>query len=245
LEAIAPGDSRRKLEKNGLWVDGRMKIVAALLTLLSLSTFIAGFAAAISNGDQFFSLLEEDEYPPKVPVGPALVEMGLILAGTGVASNSTADLPLTLMVERAKVIRPPHAKKLFDDLDRIDAFRTQGSMADDGSDYSGHMLLFERPYLLGQIEITGGEDVSDLEAKVLKTTASGEEVVGHLSIKTERRDRVWDGEGILSMEDGIIRGDYEVVLEMTPQAERRTEEPQIAAGPPPDISRIVSAGSAP
>jgi hypothetical protein len=31
-----------------------------------------GFAAAISPGDQFFSLLEEGEYPPKVPVGPAL-----------------------------------------------------------------------------------------------------------------------------------------------------------------------------
>ena len=222
-----------------------MKFARYLVVLLALAPLMLGFAAAISPGDQFFSLLEEGEYPPKVPVGPALQDLGLILAGTGVASNSTADLPLTLMVERSKVIRPSHAKKLFDDLDRIDASRTGGAMVDDESGYRGHMLLLERPYLLGQIEIRGEEDASDLEAKVLKTTASGEEVVGHLSIKTERQDRVWNGEGVLLMEDGIIQGDYEVVLEMTPQAERGGEEPQIAPGPPPDISRIASAGSAP
>lgn len=225
-----------------------MKFGGSLAAFLSFSALLSGFATAIHPADPVFALLEGSkgaEYPPKVPVGPALQELGLILAGNGIASNSTADLPLTMMIERSRVCRPSHAKKLFDNLDRIDAFRTQRSMADDGSDYRGHMLLFERPYLLDQIEIIGGEDVSDLEAKVLKTTASGEEVVGHLSIKTERRDRVWDGEGVLSMEDGIIRGDYEVVLEMTPQAERRTEVAQIATEPQPDISTIVSAGPAP
>lgn len=226
-----------------------MKGDRSLVAFLALAALLAGFAAAISPGDQVFALLEGSggaEYPPKVPVGPALLEMGLILAGNGVASNSTADLPLTLMVERTRLVRPPHAKKLFDDLERIDASRAGGSMADDVSDYRGHMLLFDRPYLLGQIEIIGGENVSDLEANVLKTTASGgEEVVGRLMIRTERRDRVWDGEGILSLEDGIVHGDYDVLLEMTPQAETRAEVPQIAAGPPPDMSRIVSAGSAP
>lgn len=226
-----------------------MKVWTSLVIFLALAALLAGFAVAISPGDPMFALLDRSEgaeYPPKVPVGSALQDLGLILAGNGIASNSTAALPLTLMVEKAKVIRPSHAKKLFDDLDKIDASRAGRSGIDAASDYKGHMLLFERPYLLDQIEIIGGENVSELEAKVLKTTASGgEEVVGNIVIKTERRDRVWDGEGVLSMEDGIIQGEYDVVLEMTPQAEKRAEEPQIATGPPPDISRIVSAGSAP
>ncbi len=223
-----------------------MKFARSMVLLLALAPLMLGFAAAISPGDQLFSLLEENEYPPKLPMGPALQDLGLILAGTGVASNCTADLPLTLMVERSKAIRPSHAKKLFEDLEEIDAYWTGGSMADIRSDYRGHMLLLERPYLLDQIEMSCGEDVSDLEAKVLKTTARGEEVVGHLSIKTERRDRAWDGEGLLLMEDGgVIQGDYEVVLEMTPQAERMSVDPENDAVPPSDISRIVSAGSAP
>ncbi len=225
-----------------------MKFGRSLVALLALAALLVGFSAAISPGDQVFALLggaEGAEYPPKVPVGPALQDLGLILAGNGIASNSTAALPLTLMVERSKVIRPSHAKKLFDDLDRIDASRAGRASAEAASDYRGHMLLFERPYLLGKIEIIGGENVSDLEAKVLKTNAGGgEEVVGNLVIKTERRDRVWGGEGVLSMEDGVIHGDYEVVLDMSPQAEKRAEESLIATGPPPDMSRIVSAGSA-
>jgi len=226
-----------------------MKVWTSLVIFLTLAPLVAGFAAATSHSDPVSAFLDRSkgaEYPPKVPVGPVLQDLGLILAGNGIASNSTAALPLTLMVERVRLIRPSHAKKLFDDLDKIDASRTGRSGIDAASDYRGHMLLFERPYLLGQIEIFGGESVSELEAKVLKTTASGgEEVVGNIVIKTERRDRVWDGEGVLSMEDGIIQGDYEVVLEMSPQAEKRAEVPMIATGPPPDISRIVSAGSAP
>jgi hypothetical protein len=225
-------------------VDGRMKVLASLLALLSLATVIAGFAAAISSDDQFFSILEEAEYPPKVPVGPALQDLGLILAGSGVASNSTADLPLTLMVERSRATRPSHAEKLFDDLGSIDPSLAPRS-GGEGSDYRGQMLLFDRPYLLGEIEISCGEVVSELEAEVVKRTAGGEVVVGHLSIETERRDRLWDGEGHLFMEDGTIRGDYHVVLDMTPQGERRREVPQNDPEPPFDLLRIVSAGSAP
>jgi len=220
-----------------------MKIWTSLVAILSLATFIAGVAAAISPGDQFFSLLEEAEYPPKVPVGPALQEMGLILAGTGAASNSTADLPLTLMVERTRLIRPSHAENLFDKLGRIDASLV-GRSSGEGSDYEGHMLLSDRPYLLGEIEISGGEEVSELEAEVLKkTSGGGEEDVGRFYIKTERRERLWDGEGILSMDDDVIRGDYRVILDMTPQAERRSEEARIISGSPPDISMITSSGS--
>jgi hypothetical protein len=224
-------------------VDDRMKVLASILALLSLATVIAGFAAAISTGDQFFTLLEEDEYPPKAPVGPALADLGLILAGTGVASNSTADLPLTLMVERSRATRPSHAEKLFDNLDAIDPSLTPQN-GGDGSDYRGQILLVDRPYLLGKIRISGELVVSVLEAVVLKRTTGGEVVVGHLSIETERQDRLWDGKGLLSMEDGTIRGDYHVVLDMTPQGERRREVPSNDPEPPPDLFRIVSAGSA-
>ncbi len=221
-----------------------MKLWTSLAAILSLTTVIAGFAAAASPGDQLFSLLEEGEYPPKVPVGPALADLGLVLAGTGVASNSTADLLLTLMVERSRATRPSHAEKLFDDLAEIDpslAFEGGG----EGSDYRGQILLADRPYLLGEIEISRGDEGSALEAEVVKRTAGGREVVGHLSIETERRDRLWDGEGVLSMEDGTIRGDYHLVLEMTPQAEPRRDVPQNDPEPPFDLLRIVSAGSAP
>ncbi len=230
-----------------IMVDGRMNVLASLLAILSLATVIAGFAAAaISPGDQLFSILEEAEYPPKVPVGPALQDVGLILAGSGAASNSTADLPLTLMVERSRVARPSHAEKLIDDLSAIDPSLSLGG-GSDGSDYRGQMLLFDRPYLLSEIEIFGGEVVSELEAEVVKRTTGGEEVVGHLSIETERRDRLWDGEGVLVIEDGTIRGDYHVFLDMSPQAERGAAEPQNENGaePPFDLLRIVSAGSAP
>ncbi|KQC15535.1 MAG: hypothetical protein WCY97_01045 [Methanothrix sp.] len=220
-----------------------MKVEAPLLATLSLAMVIAGFAAAVSPGDQLVSLLEEGEYPPKVPVGPALADLGLVLAGTGVASNSTADLPLTLMVERTRLIRPSHAENLFDKLGRIDAFVVGGSSFE-GSDYEGHMLLSDRPYLLGEIEISGGEEVSELEADVLKkTSGGGEEDVGRFYIKTERRERLWDGEGVLSIEDDVIRGDYKVILGMTPQAERRSEEVRIVSGSPPDISTITSSVS--
>lgn len=221
-----------------------MKVWASLLAFLSLATFISGFAVAVSSSDQFFSLLEEAEYPPKVPVGPALQDQGLILAGTGVASNSTADLPLTLMIERSRVIRPAHAEKLFDDLSAIDPSLALGG-GDEGFDYRGHMLLADRPYLLDEIEVSGGAEVSKLEAVVVKKIAGGEEAVGHLSIETERRERIWDGEGLLFIEDGVIQDDYHVVLDISPQAERVREVPQIFAELPPDMSRIVSAGSAP
>ncbi|MBN2251094.1 MAG: hypothetical protein JW724_03350, partial [Candidatus Altiarchaeota archaeon] len=223
-------------------MDGRMRAGRSLVALFALTMLLAGFAAAISPGDQFFSLLEEAEYPPKVPVGPALQDLGLILAGTGVASNSTADLPLTLMVENSRVARPSHAKKLIDDLDAIDPSPTPWS-GGDVSDYRGQILLFDRPYLLGEIRISGELVVSELEAVVVKRTTGGEVVAGHLSIETERQDRLWDGEGLLSMEDGTIRGDYHVVLDITPQGERSREVPSNDPEPPPDLFRIVSAGS--
>jgi hypothetical protein len=221
-----------------------MKVWASLLAFLSLATFISGFAAAVSSADQFFSLLEEAEYPPKVPVGPALADLGLILAGTGVASNSTADLPLTLMIESMRAIRPAHAEELFDDLRTIDPSLVLGGEGE-GSGLRGHMLLADRPYLLDEIDVSGRVEASKLEAEVVKKTAGGEVVVGHISIETERRDRVWDCEGLLSVEDGIIQGDYHVVLDISPQAERRREAPRTCAELPPDMSRIVSAGSAP
>lgn len=220
-----------------------MKVWTFLVAFLSMATFISGFAAAVSSADQFFSLLEEAEYPPKVPVGPALQDLGLILAGTGVASNSTADLPLTLMIESVRTTRPAHAEELFDDLKAIDPSLALGG-GGERSGLRGHMLLADRPYLLDEIDVSGGVEASKLEAVVVKKTAGGEVVVGHLSIETERRERVWDGEGLLSIEDGIIRDDYVVVLDITPQAERRSEVPRICAELSPDILRIISAGSA-
>lgn len=85
--------------------------------------------------------------------------------------------------------------------------------------------------------------MTELKAGVFKTTFTGDLEVGHISIETERRGRFWDGRGTLTMEDGVIQGDYAVVLEISPQTERAEESPRIATVPRPDISWIAAAGS--
>jgi hypothetical protein len=187
----------------------------------------------------------EQEYPPKAPVGPALAESGLVLAGNGLAFNSSAALPITLMVERDRIVRPSHAKKLFDDLIRIDPSGGAGSKADAQSDYRGRMLLSGRAYILREIEMSGRGEVSELKAGVYKTTFTGDLEVGRLSIETQRRGRFWDGRGTMTLEDGMIRGDYAVVLEISPQTERAEEIPRIATVPGPDLPWIPAAGSPP
>lgn len=93
-----------------------------LAALSALAFLLIVSAATPPAGPAFllFDISKEGEYPPKAPVGHALAEAGLILAGDGSASNTSAAMPITLMVERGRIARPSHAKKLFDDLHRID-----------------------------------------------------------------------------------------------------------------------------
>ncbi|MDF0590026.1 hypothetical protein P0O15_02380 [Methanotrichaceae archaeon Mx] len=218
------------------------------LAALSAMAFLLVVSAATPSAAPTFllsDLSKEAEYPPKAPVGPALAEAGLIFAGNGLASNSSADLPITLIVERGKVMRPSHARKLFDDLARIDVSGGRGSKMDAESGPRGRMLLSGRPYILGDIEISCGMEETSLRASVLKGTFSGEVEVGYLQIKAEMRGRVWDGRGTLKMADGIIRGGYAVVLEISPQADVVEERTQVPASPPPDLSMILEATSPP
>ena len=227
--------------------EGGMKGEISLAALSAMAFFLVVSAATPPAAPAFlppdFSI--ETDYPPKPPVGPALAEAGLIFAGNGFASNSSTDLPITLMVERCKVQRPSHSKKLFDDLAKIDAARGRGSKGDAKSDTRGRMLLSGRPYILGDIEIFCGMEETSLSASVLKATFGGEVEVGHLQIKAKMRGRVWDGRGTLTMADGIIRGGYAVVLEISPQADMVEERTQVAASPPPDLSKILEAASPP
>lgn len=205
--------------------------------------FMVSSAPSLSVPDFLLSdFSAEQDYPPKAPVGPALAESGLVLAGNGLASNSSAALPITLMVERGRIARPSHAKKLFDDLHRIDSSGGAGSKTDAKSDYRGRMLLSGRAYILREIEISGRSGVTELKAGVYKTTFTGDLEVGRLSIETEQRGRFWDGRGTMTIEDGIIRGDYAVVLEISPQTERAEEIPRVATVPGPDIPWIAAAG---
>jgi hypothetical protein len=218
------------------------------LTALSAMAllFMVSSAPSPAVPDFFFSdFSAAEEYPPKAPVGLALAEAGLVMAASGSASNSSAALPVTLMVERGRIARPSHAQKLLDDLHRIEPSERWGSRGDVESDYRGRMLLSEEAYILRNIDLYGGREASELEASILKATFSGEVVVGSLIIRTERRGRVWDGLGVLTMEDGIFRGDYALVLEISPQDERVEVGPQASEAQPADISKIIAAASPP
>lgn len=220
---------------------GHLEALSAMILLLMLCAAPSPAAPALA----LFDISAGAEYPPKVPVGPALVEAGLIFAGNGFASNSSAALPVTLMVERGRIARPSHAGKLFDDLARIDPSGGAGSKADSQSDFRGRMLLSGRAYILRDIEISGREEVTKLTAGVYKTTFTGDLEIGRLSIETQRHGRLWNGHGTLKLEDGAVQGDYAVVLEISPQTERAEEISRIASAAGPDISWIAAAGSPP
>jgi hypothetical protein len=237
IEGTKPFEGARR-EMKGCGYLGGLSAMALL--------FMVSSAPSLAVPDfLLYDFSAAQEYPPKAPVGPALAESGLVLAGNGFASNSSAALPITLMVERGRIARPSHAKKLFDDLHRIDPSGGAGSKADAQSDYRGRMLLSGRAYILREIEISGRAEVSELKAGIFKTTFTGDLEVGRLSIETQRRGRFWDGRGTLTVEDGIIRGDYAVVLEISPQTQRAEEIPQIATVPRPDIPWISAAGPPP